>query len=702
MAVRSASPWWMSLVYLFGLILLFLGQRAFATVDGVSTIATLVGAVLVIGVTAWRVYATMTSKGGRRRVERTILWCHLGTGLALLLYAFTTNFVESKLGITGWSATGKYRYETAMLVLWGIIMLVSLTVLLMIEVTQGGYSLRVIQFGRRAMLYVKMTPEDRAQYSEHEEDVEHLRVRDAAWSGLSIGLAAAFLLVTCQVAAEKNVRRDVSYFKTSQPGPSTKAIAASSSEKLKVVLFFPEVNEVKDEVKGYFQNLADAAPGKIEIEEQNYMKAFKLAEKYGVSKQGVVMIAKGDLKVDDPDPKAKAQVEKIELDTDLDKARRGKTNKLRTLDREVNTALLKLVRAKRTAYLTVGHGELNDYDSVAPDNRNRVHERRTSALKKRLGELNYEVKELGLIDLVQDVPQDATVVLMIAPTTPLTPEELAAFDRYLDKGGRVLIALDPESAPGLGPLAARLGIKFNPAPVTDDKFNYPQTRQISDRRWAITSQFSAHASTTTLSRSVDKGLLLVNAGALEDVPFSRDADKTKRTYVIRSMSNAWLDLNPNFTFDEGTEKRDRYNVGAAIEGPKLKAEDGTDKDGFRAMVFSDADLFADLTAVQLGNTAILTVSPVPSGYQTQALGLTSGPLLEDAMKWLGGEEVFTGEVVNEEDQPIKHTTDTKNKETRWFLGMIFGVPIFVLAVGLLLTMWLRRRGAPRPAAEAKP
>jgi hypothetical protein len=698
MALRTASPWWMSLVYLAGLILLFLGQRSFSTVEGLAPLATLIGAAIVIGITGFRVYATMTSRGGRRRVERTILLCHLGAGLALVIYALTTSFGMAKLGLDDMSVASAHKYQTAMLVLWGIIMLVSLTVLLMIEVSQGGYGLRLTS---RNKLQVTMSPGDRAQFAEHEDDVEHLRVRDAAWSGLSIGLAASFLLVTCQVANEKNVRKDVSYFKTSAAGDSTKKIALVSADKLKVLLFFPEVNEVKQEARAYFEDLADAT-GKIEIQEHDFMVSAKLAQKYGVSKHGTILIAKGDLALDDADPKAKAQVEKIELETDIEKARRGKSGKLRNLDREVNSALLKLVREKRKAYLTVGHGELNDYESVAPDVRNRVPERRTTSLKKRLGELNYEVKEFGLIDLMQGVPEDATVVVMLAPSQPLTPEELNAIDRYLEKGGRLLVSLDPQGDGTLGSLEGRLGVTFDKTPLTDDKYNYRQLGSLADRRWVVTSQFSAHASTTTLSRSVDKGLLLVDAGALKDVPFTHDADKTKRTYVIRSMPNSWLDVNnpEAFAFDDGVEKRDRYNVGAAIEGPKVKGADGVEKDGFRAMVFSDADLFADLSAVNLGSYAMLTVNPVPAGYQSQALGLTSGPLLEDAIKWLGGEEQLVGEVVTEDDVPIKHA---KDKDTRWFVAMTGGVPLLVLGFGMVLTGRLKKRRSTRTkTAEAKP
>ena len=686
----KAAPWWLSLAYAGGLVLLFLGQRAFKT-ESIAPIATALGALLVIGVTAFRVMTTLKARGARRRIERAILWCHLGVGLALLLYALTTAFGMKLLGLDDLSEAGAAKYRTVLLVLWTTVLFVSLLPMLMIEVTQLDYSLRQAS---RQVHSDKLSTEDRAKFEEKEQDVENVRVREAGWSGLSIALAAAFLLVTCQVANQKNVRRDVSYFKTSAAGGSTRNIAKNSKDSFKVLLFFPAVSDVKQEVRGYFDSLA-ADTGKFVVEEHDFLANPRLATRYGITKHGTVLIVKGsDLMLDDPDTKKKAQSEKIEFGTDLEKERRSKTSKLRNLDREVNTALLKLSREKRKAYITVGHGELNDYDSVPIDMKAKVPERRTTALKRRLADLNYELKELGLIDLVEGVPDDATVVIMLAPSQQLTPQELTGLEKYLDKGGRLLIALDPRGEGSvLGPLEAKLGVKFNKAAITDDKYMYRQFGTPADRRWAVTTQFSAHASTTTLSRSVDKGLLLVESGALEDVPLQNP--QVKRTYVIRSMSNSWLDTDDDFSFREGVEKRDRYNVGAAIEGPKLG-----EKDGFRAMVFGDADLFADLTAVNAGGYAVLTVGPVPTGAMSQPLGLTSGPLLEDAIKWLGGEENIVGDVVSEEDQPIKHTQD---KDTAWFFAMIGGAPLIVLGFGgWFVTRRKRKARNKKPEAPTKP
>ena len=56
-------------------------------------------------------------------------------------------------------------------------------------------------------------------------------------------------------------------------------------------------------------------------------------------------------------------------------------------------------------------------------------------------------------------------------------------------------------------------------------------------------------------------------------------------------------------------------------------------------------------------------------------------LFVDAMRWLVGEESWSGEVNNEEDIRIEHT---KQQDLAWFYATIFGVPGLVLGGGLLI------------------
>jgi hypothetical protein len=648
--MRTASPWWASLAFAAGLLFFLLGERFFGHLSGPRFALTGLGLLLILGITAARAWTMLGSAGARRRVERTLLVCNAGTVLALVLYLFSTDWGIAKLGLVD---QGAAHFRGAMTVVFLTVLIASIVPLIMVELSLG--------VALRDSFDVQSGP------GNEEAGVEYHRVREIGWSGLSVGLALSFLMVTCQVANDRNVQRDVSYFKTSSPGESTQKIVSTSNEPVRVLLFFPEVNEVKDQVKRYFDALASKT-GKLSVEEHDRLTDADLSGKYKVTKDGTIVFVRGT------GDKEKSQI--MDIDTDVTKFKLS-TSKLRNLDREVNAVLLRLVRDKRNAYLVIGHGELSDPDSVPPEMKNA--DRSTTVLKKRLADLNYEMKNLGLMDLSRDVPEDATMVLLLGPSVPLQAAEWASLERYLDRGGRLLIALDPKGDIGMGPLEGKFAFRMFPGHLTDEEKNMPRLRQLQDRRTVLSNQFSSHASTTSLSRGgAERPLILNDAGALEDMPYTgKSSAAPKKTITIRSMESSFLDHNNNYAFDaagEKPEKKQRWNLAAAVEGPRID-----DKDGYRALLFADVDLFSDLFGRdQLGRKIAIMYSDY------------AGTLLDDSVKWLGGEEAIVGEVVSEDDKPIQHT---KNADAVWFTLMIIGAPILVLTLGLVGTWARRRRGS---------
>jgi hypothetical protein len=73
--MRTASPWWASLIFGFGLLLVLVGERIFGT-SGAREVLTWIGVILVLAVTALRVWTTLATHGMRRKVERTLLLSH--------------------------------------------------------------------------------------------------------------------------------------------------------------------------------------------------------------------------------------------------------------------------------------------------------------------------------------------------------------------------------------------------------------------------------------------------------------------------------------------------------------------------------------------------------------------------------------------------------------------------------------------------
>jgi hypothetical protein len=631
--------------------------------DLYPTLATVLtwGAILAVVVgTAFQVWRWVQSKGSQRKAEGTLLACYLGLVVAGLLYFFTTKTGAGWIGMDELSAKSARKYDVVMTIAAVLVAMCSVIPALLIELTVGEWR------------------------SDSEDDaVEVRRVREMGTAGLTIALAAGLMMTTCQVAKEKNVHKDLSYFRTSAPGSSTRKIVESMSGTLKVLLFFPEGNEVEYEVDRYFRELASAT-GKVDVERVDRMVENALAQKYGVSKDGTIVVVRATGETPDPAkaPKdareakaaAKDKFGKFDLDTRIENQRRP-TGKLRVLDETVNAELMKLVREKRKLYLTVGHGELNDPDSLPEYLRGRLPDGKATVLKAVLTALNYDGQNLGLMNgLASDVPDDAAAVMVLGPKLAFDPSELATLDRYLDRGGHLLIALDPQGEFELGALEGKLGVGLDRHLIADDKVYVPRRGDASDRNLVITNGFSSHPSTTNLSRlSANQGILLETAGALLDRPFAAAAGgEPKRTYVLRTMPGSWLDLDGKNTFDDGVEKRDRYNIGAALEGPKVKKADGTDGEGFRALVFSDQDLFAD------GEVMSRSGLPEPNG----------GPLVVDAVRWLGGEEIYSGQINNEKEKEIKQTA---REQAGWFVATTVVAPLLVLVFGLLISSRPRAR-----------
>src|SRR5712671_3719409 len=92
MAMRTASPWWLSLVFGVGLLEIFLGQRLFGHLPAIGGFQTVLGLIILVAVTGLRAFTTMGTTSSRRAVERTLLMCQLGVLLALFLYALTTKW----------------------------------------------------------------------------------------------------------------------------------------------------------------------------------------------------------------------------------------------------------------------------------------------------------------------------------------------------------------------------------------------------------------------------------------------------------------------------------------------------------------------------------------------------------------------------------------------------------------------------------
>ncbi len=128
---------------------------------------------------------------------------------------------------------------------------------------------------------------------------------------------------------------------------------------------------------------------------------------------------------------------------------------LAELDEEkLTNALVKLTRqGTRKIYFLEGHGE-RPVKGEGADGKEGFS-RAAEALRNE----NYQVEGLVLAQK-GDVPADASVVVLAGPTRMLPEEEHAALERYLERGGSLLMLVDPRTKADVASDLERWGVSL--------------------------------------------------------------------------------------------------------------------------------------------------------------------------------------------------------------------------------------------------
>lgn len=134
-------------------------------------------------------------------------------------------------------------------------------------------------------------------------------------------------------------------------------------------------------------------------------------------------------------------------------------------EEEIANALLSLeLGRKKNIYVLSGHGE-GDIFSIGRAG--------LSGLRESLERSGYGVHK-SILSGQGAVPWDADLLVIPGPRVELGPEELYAVSRFIEKGGSLLVALEPRMDGGLKALLSELGVELNGAMVKD-----PSSRALS-------------------------------------------------------------------------------------------------------------------------------------------------------------------------------------------------------------------------------
>jgi uncharacterized membrane protein len=607
-------------IYGLGMLLLFTGERLLGN-GKPRTVASIAGLVLLLIAMLARVIRSGRVAPDRRAVER-----YFQSMYALGLLAIALYFVQSdvpalrggKLLETSWP-----KLATALAAIWPVLWCAAIFAILPME-----------------LAYAPMSRAPR---------VELGRIRAAQFSGLGMAFILTFAFSLTYAASERDHKVDLAYFRTTTPGESTRKIVRGLDQPLTVAMFFPNGNEVGEEVNGYVTDLGKES-GQLKIEHYDYDIDPVKAKELGVSANGILVFQRGGRK------------EQLGLQLQLENARTG----LKTLDKEVQQRLLSVVKPNRVTFFTQGHGERTTDPTGDTDRRPGVRE-----LRNALQDQGHDVRDLGPADgLATDIPKDATLVMVLGPTKPFPPEEIGSLQRFLDRGGRLFLALDPEGGVDMHEILKPAGVTLTMVTLANDQVYARRAHQDVDRTNLVTALFSSHPAVSTLSRQGMRApIVLPGATAIEPLRDKNTKPEYTVNFTVHAHFATFQDKNGNYQPDAGEEKK-AWELAAALSRTKDKVES-------RIFVVGDSDFLTD-QAVRFGGNGLLVLDPV---------------------HWLLGEESYAGQISSEADIPITHT---RKQDVAWFYSTIFLVPGLLLGVGAIVTRRRRRVRRGQGAAAGVP
>ncbi len=264
----------------------------------------------------------------------------------------------------------------------------------------------------------------------------------------------------------------------------------------------------------------------------------------------------------------------------------------------LSNAILKALQARdMKAYFTTGHGEAE---------LDQVDGKGYSLLKGRLRELNFEV--ISGLQVQDGIPDDATLVVVLAPKERFAAADVEIVQRYLDSGGRALFLLDPGAPTGLEALLDSYSIELGQDFVVDLS--------------GLGQLFGADVSVPVVINYGDHPISeRLSSGTMSFFPLARSvrpaAHRLKNpqvTALALTHQSSWgeSDLSPvtgeggQVEFDPEMDLRGPVSLAVAVQAD---ADTSLARDGqVRIVVFGDADFTSNEYFSQQANGELVAHS----------------------------------------------------------------------------------------------
>ena len=317
---------------------------------------------------------------------------------------------------------------------------------------------------------------------------------------------------------------------------------------------------------------------------------------------------------------------------------------------------------KKVLYFTDGHGEA--------DTQNSQDAKGYSNAKVALEQENYEVKTLVLLE---QIPEDASAVVIAGPERPLTEQELQTLDGYLKRGGHVLALVGPRQGGGqLTKLLGDWGVKLGNDIVIDKELRLFEGPSLGTK--PITKIYGSHP----ITQNFRDYTTYPETRTVEPDAAGKKGIQVTALVKTAASSRALTKVDDLFTQGkatlEETDRRGPLSIAVAVEA-KLKeigiapvsAPEGKKTAEEARMVVFGTPRFAD--------------------NQELAQSRLNGDLFLNAIGWLVGQE----ELVSIRSRSVRASRAElrPDQASQVFYLSVFILPQLLIASGI--AVWWRRK-----------
>lgn len=250
-------------------------------------------------------------------------------------------------------------------------------------------------------------------------------------TGLLILIVLGILVVIELFSKERfHIQWDTTKNRRYSLAPQTKKVLEGLKEPVRIYAFYQEADPARASAEDLLNLYRISSGKKIEWEFVDPDRYPMKAQQFKVNTYNSLVLERGE------------RFEKVYL----------------AEEEKITNALIKLTRDhKKLVYFLQGHGE-HGLESVQKDG--------YSEARKAMENENYEVKTLFLAR-ESKIPQGASVVIMAGPKKELREEEWEAIKTYVEEGGKLMMLLDPQEAPGAADFLSQYGIILDEDIIVD-------------------------------------------------------------------------------------------------------------------------------------------------------------------------------------------------------------------------------------------